>query len=143
MIEYPFTTVGSIRTKAWHAWTRKERGRALQSLPLFGGLGSLTCESWIEERSVSSRPAADTPEMRTAECDGELDERSVVQDAVDIQPCSACATMAVRVEHFVFSMMCLMWALTVGSVMPSAEAISLLVNPLARFCTTVCSRLVS
>ena len=38
-------------------------------------------------------------------------------------------TMAVRVVHFIFSIMCLMCALTVGSVIPSAFPISLLVKP--------------
>ena len=38
-------------------------------------------------------------------------------------------TMAVRVLHFIFSMMCLIWALTVGSVIPRAFPISLLVKP--------------
>jgi hypothetical protein len=65
------------------------------------------------------------------------------QAPILVLTCSSCATMPVRVVHLVFSMICLIWALTVGSLMPNSQAISLLVHPFARFCTTVSSRSVN
>ena len=76
--------------------------------------------------------------MREPNGPEELEKRNVgsrrpLMDGLIGQECRTCATIAVRVVHFVFSMMCLICAFTVGSVMPNSFAISLFVKPLERF----------
>jgi hypothetical protein len=99
--------------------------------------------SWRHDQVICRSGGIVSAKERRNDESGRRLEPSSLEPRSEDYPCSTCATIAVRVVHFVFSMMCLMWALTVGSVMPSAEAISLFVHPLARFCTTVCSRLVN